>query len=86
MADADQQHFEHREWGLKVFLLGHFSMCPHVGHTRRIRPVFPYRITDLEAQIKTKSLTIALLCNDFDKLLRAWHGSKGNKERHASNP
>ena len=27
---------------------------PHVGHERRIVPVFNYRITDLEAQIKTK--------------------------------
>ena len=48
-----QQPFEPGDWGLRVVLSGHFCASLHVGHARRIRPVFDYRITDLEAQIKT---------------------------------
>ena len=55
VADAcDQQPFEPGEWGLRVVLSGHFCASLHVGHARSIRPVFDYRITDVEAQIKTK--------------------------------
>ena len=43
----DQQPFEPEE-----FETGHFCASLHVGHARR--KVFDYRITDLEAQIKTK--------------------------------
>ena len=47
VADArDQQPFEPGEWGLRV-----------VGHARSIRPVFDYRITDVEAEIKTNKQT-----------------------------
>ena len=61
VADArDQQPFEPGEWGLRVVLSGHFCASLHVGHARRIRPVFNYRITDLEAQIKTNKQTISL--------------------------
>ena len=35
----------------------------HVGHARRIRPVFNYRITDLEAQIKTKTNLCCAIAN-----------------------
>ena len=57
VADARDQHpFEPREWGLRVVLSGHFYASLHVGQARRIRPVFNYRITDLEAQIKTNKL------------------------------
>jgi len=38
---------------VRVVLSGHFCASLHVGHARRIRPVFDHRITDLEAQIKT---------------------------------
>ena len=56
VADArDQQPFETGEWGLRVVLLRHFCASPHVGHARRVRPIFNYRITDLEAQIKTNN-------------------------------
>ena len=58
VADArNQQPFEPGEWGPRVVLSGHFCASLHVGHARRIRPVFNYRITDLEAQIKTKKQT-----------------------------
>jgi len=40
--------------GLRVVLSGHFCTLLHVRHARRIRLVFYYRITELEAQIKTK--------------------------------
>ena len=40
---------------LRVVLSGHFCASLHVGHARSIRPVFDYRITDVEAQIKTKT-------------------------------
>ena len=54
VADArDQQPFEPWEWGLRVVHPGHFCASFHVGHARRIRPVFNYRNTDLEDQIKT---------------------------------
>ena len=50
LADAvNQQTFEPGEWGLTIVLSGHFCASLHVGHARRIRPVFKYRITDLEA-------------------------------------
>ena len=39
---------------LRVVLSGYFCASLHVGHARSIRPVFDYRITDLEAKIKTK--------------------------------
>ena len=53
-ADArNQQPFEPGEWGMRVVLSGHFCASLHVGHARRIRPVFNYRITDMEAKIKT---------------------------------
>ena len=39
---------------LRVVLSGHFCASLHVGHARSIRPVFDYRITGVEAQIKTK--------------------------------
>ena len=56
VADAlDQQPFEPWEWVLRVVLSGHFCVSLHLGHARRIRLVFDYRITDLEAQIKTKN-------------------------------
>ena len=42
------------EWGLRVVLSGHFCASSHVGHAR---PVCDYKITDLEAQIKTKNET-----------------------------
>ena len=45
VADAiDQQLFEPGEWGLRDVLSGHFCMSLHVGHARRIRPLFNYRI------------------------------------------
>ena len=54
VADAcNQQPFEPGEWGLRVVLSRHFCGSLHVGHARRIRPIFNYRITDLEAHIKT---------------------------------
>ena len=40
--------------GLKVVLSRHFCASLHVGHARSIRPVFDYRITGVEAEIKTK--------------------------------
>ena len=40
---------------LRVVLSGHFCASLHVGHARSIRPVFDYRITGVEAQIKTKT-------------------------------
>ena len=43
--------------GLRVVLSGHFCANLHVGHARRIRPIFDYRITDLEAQIKKTNKT-----------------------------
>jgi len=53
VADArDQQPFERGNRGLRVILSGHFCESLHVGHARRIRLVFDYRITYLEAQIK----------------------------------
>ena len=36
-----------------VTLSRHFCASLHVGHARSIRPVFDYRITGVEAQIKT---------------------------------
>ena len=39
---------------LRVVLSGHLWAGLHVGHARSIRPVFDYRITGVEAQIKTK--------------------------------
>ena len=42
-----------RNRGLRVVLSKHFCASLHVGHARRIRLVFDYRITDLEAKIKT---------------------------------
>ena len=49
---------------LRVILSGHFCASLHVGHTRSIRPVFDYRITGVEAQIKTNKLKtiLCLLC------------------------
>ena len=41
-----------------IMLSGHFCMSLHVGHARKIRLVFNYRITDLEAQIKNKKKNI----------------------------
>ena len=38
---------------LRVVLSGHFCASLHVGHARSIKPVFGYRITGVEAQIKT---------------------------------
>ena len=38
---------------LRVVLSGHFCASLHVGHVRSIRPGFNYRITGVEAQIKT---------------------------------
>ena len=59
VADArNQQPFEPGKWGLRVVLSGHFCTSLHVGHARRIRPVFNYRITDLEAQIKTNKTVV----------------------------
>ena len=52
----NQQPFEPGGWGLRVVLGRHFCASPHVGHARRIRLVFNYRITDLEVQIKTKHI------------------------------
>ena len=39
---------------MRVVLSGHFCAILHVGHARSIRPVFDYRITGVEVQIKTK--------------------------------
>ena len=39
--------------GLRVVLSRHFCASLHVGHARSIRPVFDYRITGVEAEIKT---------------------------------
>ena len=39
---------------LRVVLSGHFCASLHVEQARSIRPVFDYRITGVEAQIKTK--------------------------------
>ena len=44
---------------LRAVLSGHLCASLHVGHARRIRPVFDYRITDLEAHIKTNKNKIA---------------------------
>ena len=55
---------------LRVVLSGHFCASLHVGHARSIRPVFDYRITGVEAQIKTKQTKEAsagLLYKDFKK-------------------
>jgi len=41
----------------RVVLSGHFCASLHVGHARSIRPEFDYRITDVEAQIKTNKST-----------------------------
>ena len=41
--------------GLRVVLSRHFCASLHVGHARSIRPVFDYRITGVEAAIKTKN-------------------------------
>ena len=45
---------------LRVVLSGHFCASLHVGHARSIRPVFDYRITGVEAQIKTNKQTISV--------------------------
>ena len=39
---------------LRVVVSGHFCASLQVGHARSNRPVFDYRITGVEAQIKTK--------------------------------
>ena len=53
MDARNKKPFDPRKWGLRVVLSWHFSASLNVEHARRIRPVFDYRITDLEAQIKT---------------------------------
>jgi len=50
---------------LRVVLSGHFCASLHVGHARNIKPVFDYRITSVEAQIKTKQTNKISLLGPF---------------------
>ena len=56
---------------LRVVLSGHFCVSLHVGHARSIRPVFDYRITGLEGQIKTnKQMNFKVFCLDIILVLK----------------
>ena len=54
--------------GLRVVLSRHFCASLHVGHARSIRPVFDYRITGVEAEIKTNKQKIDLVARDVSAL------------------
>ena len=60
--------------GLRVVLSGHFCASPDVGHAKRIRLVFDYRITDLEAQIKTKKFWAKVTCMISKNPMLVSHG------------
>ena len=60
--------------GLRVVLSGCFCTSLHVGQARRIRLVFDYRITDLEAQIKTNK------CIQVKFFIIYFHGYLGECE------